>query len=811
MPNEYEKKRNFEITPEPKASGKKESGRIFAVQHHIASRDHFDLRLSYGGELLSWAVPKGPSFAYNVKRLAVRVENHPLDYADFEGVIPKGQYGGGIVQLWDFGQYEECESFEKGLKDGSLKFRLFGSRLKGKFALIQTDGKNWLLMKEKDGFASDTLVAEDFYTSVKSGRNMREIECGADLTAATNPFDGISPQLAVKGETLPEGADFAYEIKYDGYRTTAFAEADKVRLLSRNGIDCTERFKSVAEKVRRAANGRAMVLDGETVAADEKGRPSFDALQSGGTDKTSLRYVVFDLLALDGKDLRSLPLRERRRRLDDLSVTKYLSVSEQTAAKDGVKLLLAAQKIGLEGIVAKNIFSPYTGGRGNDWVKVKCRKSDEFIVAGYLTDEDARLKSLLLAAYKDGKLTYAGKVGTGFSERQRASLPQVLAKAKRGDPPQNAPEIGKKEKAFWLRPEIVAEVEYAEKTASNVLRQPSFKAFRDDKSSSEITFERQKEPPKKTEAKPKVKPVNRRKVAQGKTDEKTENGAENANDGETELCGVKISSPTRIVFNVPRLITKQEVAEYYEAAAQRMLPFLKDRALSVVRCYDGVRKECFFKKHPTTKSEESVTVVGEKNEEYIAVSNVESLIRQVQLGSLEFHIQGSRADNADCPDILVFDIDPDEGVSQEKVKKAALDLKEMLDGVGLVSFLKTSGGKGYHVTVPTKAEADYKKVGEFCRAAAEYLEKKYPDSYTSNIRKAARKGRQFIDWLRNGKGATSVCPYSLRAREGAKVAMPIYWEELKDAAPDFADIAVALKRLRQPDPWRDFFEILKSH
>lgn len=807
MLDEYKNKRNFEKTPEPQGSDKKESGNIFAVQHHIASRDHFDFRLSYGGELLSWAVPKGPSFAYNVKRLAVRVENHPLDYADFEGVIAKGQYGGGTVQLWDFGEYEPCADFETGLKEGNLKFRLFGRRMKGRYALVKTDEKNWLLIKEKEKEEVGALDVNDFFTSVKSGRSMREIECGADLTAEKNPFETAELQLAEKREALPEGANYVYEIKYDGYRTMAFCESGRVRLVSRGGIDCTDRFALIAENVRRLSGGRAMVLDGETVVKDEKGRASFKALQSG---KGRAEYVAFDLLALDGKDLRGLPLRERRRRLVDLSVEKYLSLSEQTAAADGDKLLKAAEKMGLEGIVAKDVFSRYRGGRNADWVKVKCRKSDEFIVIGYVVNESGLLKSLLLSAYKDGKITYVGKVGTGFSERQRAEIPEILRKIKQGEPPENAPKIGGGEQVFWLSPHVIAEVEYAEITDTSVLRQPSFKGFRDDKTPKEITLEKSEIECADGEKSRNGGSAEDGDGSDGKTVGMKKNARKSANDGEIEICGVKISSPSRVVFGFPTPITKRKVAEYYEAAAERMLPFLEGRALSVVRCYDGADKQCFFKKHPTADDEKSIAV-GESKERFIAIDDVESLIKQVQLGSLEFHISGSRADSFDRPDILVFDIDPDGGVSLEKVQRAALDLKAMLDEIGLKSFVKTSGGKGYHVTVPTKAEADYEQVKAFCKAAAQYLEKKHPDLYTSNIRKAARKGRQFIDWMRNIKGATSVCPYSLRAREGARAAVPIFWQEIKKLPPDFADMDAALKRLKQPDPWQDFFEILKSH
>lgn len=807
----YKEKRNFEKTGEPAGDlpgGERETARVgqnadeksgglrYVVQHHIARRDHYDFRLEWEGALLSWAVPKGPSFDPRDKRLAVRVEDHPLDYRNFEGTIPKGQYGGGTVMLWDEGYWEPMGDAGKGLSGGSLKFELFGERLKGKWALVRMktgdEGENWLLLKEKDGYAKTGGGISGFSASVRTGRTMDEIAGEADFTK--NPFDSAEAQLARLASEVPQGEDWLYELKYDGYRILAFAEGGVVRLLTRKGNGLTHRFGGVAESVTKLAGGRAMVLDGEMVITDERGRTDFQAMQNylrnGGR---GLTYIIFDILALDGEDLRGRPLTDRKKILTKVmkNAPENLYLSKFVKGR-GKESLDAACKLDLEGVIGKRADSAYSGTRNGDWIKLKCGRRQEFVVGGYTLSgkKKSGVSSLLLGYYDGGELVYAGRSGTGFTERDRDELAEKFRSITRKTSPfKDAPEERRDEKITWLEPVTVAEINFAEWTEENLLRQASFKGLRIDKEPKDVKMER----------------------ATIEKEEKTTprfDGTVKTRGGETAVAGIKITNPGKVIFDEPKT-TKIDLVSYYAQIADKMMPYLGGRVLSLVRCPRGIFEPCFFKKHPGGDGK-GVAVIpitnseGEK-EDYLYINNAWGLVSEAQMGTVEFHVWGSRAENLEKPDMMVFDLDPDEGMDLAGVRRGVRDIKGVLDSLSLVSFLKTSGGKGYHVVVPFEPHADWEAFRAFAKRVAEVMESEWPDRYTSNMRKEKRKGRIFIDWVRNGRGATSIAPYSVRARKGARVSMPLAWEELDAVAPGGITMAAALAK--KGDPWKDFYKI----
>lgn len=775
----YKEKRDFSKTQEPDGNNrlKKNKQLKFVVQFHRARREHFDFRLEWRGVLLSWAVPKGPSTSSKDKRLAVEVEPHPLDYANFEGVIPKGQYGGGSVMIWDEGTFAPLNDFDKGLKEGVLKFQLFGSRLEGGWTLVKMDKENWLLIKERDEFEGKNTL-ERFKTSVKSNRTSREIENEA-LPAKKNPFQMVDVQLATLVTSVPKEKLF-FEIKYDGYRMVAFVEQDRAVFKTRNNRDCTTKFKDLAKTLVQFAKEHAMVLDGEVVVTDEKGRPDFQALQQHLKNPTlQPQYIVFDLLAYDGEDLRDRPLIERKALLEKIMKNAPLGLGYSShIVGSGRAFFREVEKAGLEGIVGKDPQSVYRGGRSEDWIKIKCYKRQEFVIGGFtMSDKKAgQIGALLLGIYKNDKLVFVGRAGTGINEREGAALLRKFARLKRKTSPfSNTPKV----QAIWLAPRLVAEVQFAEVTNSGTLRQASYKGLRIDKSAEEVI-----EFPGGAEAK-----KDRKAKAQ-----------------------ITISNPDRVVFKKPK-VTKGEIAEYYQKVAKRMLKFVEGRVLSVVRANETI-KTTFYKKHPTCEvvGEKTILIKNDDNEKqpYFYIASEEGILGEVQLGTIEFHTWSSRADSLEKPDMMVFDLDPDKNLSLDKLRQGVKDVRKVLLHLGLKSFLKTSGGKGYHIVVPLEKGVNWNKFYSFAQKVASVLEEKYPDKYTTNIRKANRKGKIFIDYMRNNRGSTSVAPYSLRAREGAKVSMPLAWSELDKVAPDGVDMQEAIKRLSRPDPWRNFYKTKQS-
>ena len=732
--SDYNKKRNFELTPEPKGGAssdkqsiqskkhaqskktveqtKKQQELRFAVQHHIARRDHYDLRLEWQGVLLSWAVPKGPSFDPADKRLAVQVEDHPIDYRNFEGTIPKGQYGGGTVMLWDEGTYAPLSDMADGLAKGALKFTLHGSRLRGGWALVRigSEGEkdNWLLIKEKDSYAGGGGISK-FNTGIRSGKTMTQIAGNS----VKNPFSHAEAQLAKLEKDIPEDdGDWLYEVKYDGYRILAFIEGGTVRLMTRGDRDYTDKFSPVAQSLSQWAEGRSMVLDGEIAVTGADGKTDFGALQRyvRQPEGKNLTYIIFDLLALGGADLRELPLKERKAKLEKLisDAPKNLYYSRHVSGR-GRQSLLSACRLSLEGIIGKRANSPYTGGRNGDWIKLKCRNRQEFVIGGFTLSEkkSSGVSSLLLGVYEGKKLIYTGRAGTGLTGKFELSLAQQFAKILSSTPHfENPPGQRRDEVITWVKPLLIAEVEFAELTGDGVLRQASFKGLRSDKRPQDVVWEDGTLPraaAKELESAAE-KPTDKKSLSSHKASQKapvkedknikmpkTKKTAASA--AEYELIGgVKITSPDKLMYG---RIKKADVARYYQAVSKRMLKHCKGRVLSVVRCPQGADGECFYKKHPDSQKKGIVNVnvptSGGELEEYFYIDSAAGFISEAQMGTLEFHIWGSRAHDLERPDMLVFDLDPDEGMGISQIRRGVKDLKSVLDGLSLRSYLKTSG------------------------------------------------------------------------------------------------------------------------
>jgi bifunctional non-homologous end joining protein LigD len=835
---EYRKKRDFRRTPEPagsRARRKKPAAALsFVVQKHRARRLHYDFRLELGGVLLSWAIPKGPSLDPGEKRLAVHVEDHPLEYGAFEGVIPEGQYGSGTVMLWDRGTWTpEDADPAAAYKKGALKFRLDGEKLHGAWALVRMGGKaaregrdNWLLIKERDGEArpgSAAALVEDAPLSVASGRSLAAIaadrdrvwdiargEIAADPKAAAPPPaarqgampERVSPQLAAPAASPPAGDRWLHEIKYDGYRLLARIAQGKVRLLTRNGLDWTGKFPLLARAFAALPAGSALI-DGEVVALAADGTTSFARLQDAlaRDDTADLVYFAFDLLYRDGWDLTGAPLEDRKAALAALvppaaeGVLRY-SDHQQGRGPDFFRLACSHR---LEGIVAKRRDQPYRPGRGSDWLKVKCHKRDEFVVIGYTEPAGRRLGfGALLLGYYDaqGRLHYAGRVGTGFSDRLLAELrPRLDRMARREAPalPKGAPQKG----VHWIEPRLVAAVRYAEWTADGILRQPAFLGLRDDKSAEEVVYP----PPAGVRPDP---PAGRtRRAGAG---QKTAAPAP-ARGGGVCFAGVRLSHPDRLLYPEEG-ITKLALAQYYERVKDWALPHLAHRPLSLMRCPQGHHKHCFYQKHLGAGVPDVVgrVAIVEKSVAgtYLVVEDLAGLVAMVQLAVLEIHPWGSTVDRLETPDRITFDFDPDEGLSWPAVTAAALEMREALRGIGLESFAKTTGGKGLHVVVPVAPKLGWDAVKEFAKWVAERFVAAYPDRFTAKMAKRARTGRIFIDYLRNGRGATAIGAYSPRARPGAPVATPLFWEEVERGVrpSEFTVLTVPKRLLRlKTDPW----------
>jgi bifunctional non-homologous end joining protein LigD len=823
----YAAKRDFARTPEPqpapsgkpkRAARRAAAGHAFVVQRHAARRLHYDLRLELDGTLKSWAVTRGPTLVAGEKRLAVRTEDHPIEYLDFEGNIPKGEYGGGTMIVWDRGTWTPEGDPHFGLTKGHLAFALDGSRLRGKWHLVRIRPKAgektepWLLIKSDDEFArkpGEPEITEEETTSRLSGRTSDEIAAEGALrrdhaaratekkarTAALPDIGKVAgarkrllpafvePSLAAQCERPPSGPKWVHEIKYDGYRIQARIDGGIVKLLTRKNLDWTDRFSSIANALKALSLGSAL-LDGEIVVEEQNGIASFNGLQAdlsaGRQDR--MRYHVFDLLYCDGYDLTPATLIDRKRVLQQVLAAlpdgSPVRFSEHLDT-DGPTMFEHAGRLGLEGIVSKRKDQPYRPGRGEHWLKSKCVERQEFIILGYIPSTVAAgmVGALLLGYREGGKLLYAGRVGTGWSAAQAAALKQDLEKIAAAKPEFAKPlPAGADKGARWCEPRLVCDVQHRGWSADGLIRQSSFKGLREDKSADEVVLE----------AKPKLSKARATR----------------------EIAGVKLTHPDRLLWDEG--VSKQGLAEFYAEIADSILPHVAGRVLSLVRAPSGAEQKSFYAKHPWPGLVHVRHVdVGEK-EPMIAIDNLAGLINLVQGGTVEIHPWGSCADDLERPDRLIFDLDPGEGVPWSSVIAAAQEMRDELERIGLESFVKTSGGKGLHVVVPIVPQLAWDDAKAFTQSVAEQMSRDHPDRYIAIMSKRARRGRIFIDYLRNGRGATAVAAYSTRARPQAPVSTPLAWDELSEGLrADHFTVGNLRERLDflRHDPWEGFFKV----
>jgi bifunctional non-homologous end joining protein LigD len=780
----YRAKRDFTKTAEPSGASNPTGGNGFLVQKHEATRLHYDFRLELDGVLKSWAVTRGPSLNPEDKRLAVRTEDHPLDYASFEGTIPKGQYGGGTVMLWDTGTWEPIAGKDprKTLAEGHLHFILHGHRMKGEWIMVRLKprgkerGENWLLRKVADDHAagSDDLVFTHL-TGVESGLSMAEIAAGKNKkrtsARAAQPTSSPKPapvlkmrkgsaakpppfrpvQLATLVDGVPAGDRWIHEMKYDGYRTLVAVGNGEARAYTRSGLDWSERFPTIVTEAAKLNVGSAL-LDGEAVVLDADGRSSFQALQGALKGApASIVYFAFDLLELDGEDLTDLSLVERKERLEAILPRKstVLRYSDHIQG-NGEKLLHNFCDAGLEGVVSKLASAKYVGSRSGSWVKTKCIRRQEFVVVGWTPSDKSRaFRSLILGVHEDGKLRYAGKVGTGFNTAELLRLMEIMAPLEQGAAALEAPRAEVRG-AHWLKPKLVAEIAFTEMTNEGTLRHPSYLGLREDKKAEAVVLE------KEQHAAALPGPA---------------------------ASSVKVSNRDRVIYPETH-ITKGQLADHYAAVAGIMLPWAGSRPISLVRCPQGRAKKCFFQKHDAGSFGDHVHHVGiaEKDgheEPYLYVDDADGLVTCVQMGTIEFHGWGARIEDVEKADRLVFDLDPDEGLDFEAVRTAAFHFRDILQQIGLATFPMITGGKGVHVIAPLVPRAEWPEVKDFAHRLAQAVAQSDPKNFTAALPKAQRKGRIFVDYLRNQRGATAVMPYSARARPGAPVAAPISWAEME--------------------------------
>lgn len=832
---DYRRKRSFDKTrePEPGKAFPKGHRAIFVVQLHHASRRHYDFRLQVGDALKSWAVPKGPSYDPSVKRMAVEVEDHPIDYATFEGEIPKGEYGGGHVAQFDHGVWSTEGDPEEQLVKGHLRFELFGTKLKGGWHLVRS-GKpakqpQWLLFKDKDDYAG-RLEADDLLADVtaapaadlkragsgksnkkklaalptKEGRKKDWAKKALALPKAKKaaaPKGPFEPQLAKLGESPPQGEQWIHELKWDGYRILATIADGQVRLWSRNALEWTAKIPDIQAAIE-ALGLESGALDGELIAGTGT-KQDFNLLQStlSGERQGKLSYALFDMLHLNGVDVAGAPLLERKALLQELleEAPAHLAFSSHIEG-DGEAAFELSGKQHFEGIISKRADRPYHGGRSDDWRKTKELVSDEFAVVGYTAPKGSRtgFGSLLLAKPDpEHGWRYVGRVGTGFNDELMREVTKKLAK---GGGKKPTAHVGTTDTdlrtATWFPPLFVVEVFFRGIGRQDLLRQPSLKAIRTDKDVADLADSDRAE-----------KLATAPSLAKTSKVTKTAKATERMGKKSSASDLPKLSSPTKILFPESR-ITKQDVWDYYLAVADHLLPEIAGRPLSIIRCPAGIERPCFFQKHLTAGLERVDTVKLKEesgtNANYLVVEDLLGLMELVQFNALEFHPWGSHANEPDRADRVVFDLDPGEGVPFAEIKKAATDIRKLLEQLELESFLRVSGGKGLHVVVPLNPGCDWDLTKRFAHGFADALARSEPDRFLSTATKSKRNKRIFVDYLRNGRGATAVASYSMRGRVGAPVAMPLAWSELsklsKANAFTIKDVPAKLKR-RRKDPW----------
>ncbi len=858
----YQSMRDFSQTEEPSGEEPvKTSNRLrFVIQKHAATRLHFDFRLELDGVFKSWAVTKGPSLNPADRRLAVEVEDHPLDYGDFEGTIPKGQYGGGTVMLWDRGYWEPEGDAHAMLKKGDLKLRLEGERLQGSFVLVRMKKRdfekkeNWLLIKHHDDHELDTAgPVETVLTSVASGRTMEEIaagkgkgpkpfmKAGRARASAKNVWQSnraeqespkaaaalktppapklkaaglpgfVDPVLAKSVDRPPPGGGWGHEIKFDGYRLQLRVENGKAQVKTRSGLDWTPKFKEIAADAGALPDG---LYDGEACALDHNGSPDFPALQAALSDgKTAnLIYFAFDALFVDGQDLRNLPLRERKARLRDVLLAAGKKVEKRIRFVDhfetaGDAVLQSACRMSLEGIVSKRLDSPYRSGRGEDWVKSKCRAGHEVVIGGW-TGEAGQLRSLLVGVHRDDKLIYVGRVGTGFGRDKVARVLPRLQKLEAEKSPFTGPGAPRKEaNVHWAKPELVAEIEFAGFTGGGMVRQGSFKALREDKPASEV--EAETPAPLSTEL-PQPEPAPAKAPPRPKAASKAGAAADPV------VMGVLLSNPGKALWpdgGDGQPVTKLDLARYLETVGPWMMPHIKGRPCSIIRMPDGINgDQRFFQRHAGKGSSALITeveVFGD-HKPYLQLDRIEALAAMAQIGSVEYHPWNNQPFSPETPGRLVFDLDPDEDIPFTRVIEGALRVKAKLDELGLISFCKTTGGKGLHVVTPLedgKGKMDWPTAKKFAQDVCLAIAAEEPAKYVVNMAKAKRVGRIFLDYLRNDRMSTAVAPLSPRGRPGAPVSFPLTWDQVKPGLdPKKYTIRTAPGLLKKTKAWADYFD-----